>query len=201
MTAESIRVYFQPLLSVGGNTFYHETLIYNNSDGRQFYATAYAPKRPPGEDPGASSAKATVASDVGTASSAAATSGASPYGTIVTQWGRVDDLPDKDRSHLLGSPDRPYDSQVLKVGDDLSENWSKTVQAYYQIGERPTLFATDPELKFGRIYWPHCRGCAASDRNRIPRRTPGACLGCHLANVDDTGQANTRVSTRRGVCP
>jgi hypothetical protein len=136
MATESIRVYFQPLLSVGGKTFYHETLIYTNSDGQQSYATAYAPKAPRREGPDTISGKARIGSDFTDASSAVATNGASPYGTITTQWGRVDDISDLDRQHLLGPPDRPYDSQILKVGDDLSGDWSKTVQAYSQIGEQ-----------------------------------------------------------------
>ena|SRR5258708_30212496 len=110
MAAESIRVHFQTLLSVGGKIFYHETLVYTNADGQQFYATAYAPKLPPGEDPGTISGVATIGSDFGAASSAAATNGASPYGTIITQWGRVNDLSDRDREHLLGPPTHPYDS-------------------------------------------------------------------------------------------
>jgi hypothetical protein len=136
MAAESIRVYFQPLLSVGGKTFHHETLIYTNADGQQFYATAYAPKAPPGEDPGTISGKATIGRDFGAASSAVSTDGASPYGTVITQWGRLDNLPNRERDHLMGSPGRSYDSQVLKVGDDLSPNWSKIEQAYFQVGEQ-----------------------------------------------------------------
>ena len=129
MAAESIRVYFQPLLSARGKTFHHETLVYTNSDGQRFYATAYASRLPPGENLGTSSGKAAIGSDFARASSAVATGGASPYGTIMTQWGRVEDLSDKEREHLLGSRVYPYDSEILKIGDDLSGNWSDTVQA------------------------------------------------------------------------
>src|SRR5947207_3109752 len=127
MVAESIRVYFKPLYSVGGKIFYHETLVYTDSNGQQFYATAYAPKAPPGEDPDTISGLTKIGSDFASASSAVATNDGSPYGMIITQWGRLDDLSHKDRKGLLGPAGQPYDSKILKVGDDLSSNWSKTL--------------------------------------------------------------------------
>jgi len=37
MGTETIAVYFKPLASIGGLTYYHETLVYTNAQGQTFY--------------------------------------------------------------------------------------------------------------------------------------------------------------------
>jgi len=39
---ETIKVYFEPLGSIAGDTFNHETIVYTNSSGEQFIAMSYA---------------------------------------------------------------------------------------------------------------------------------------------------------------
>jgi hypothetical protein len=133
MSDEKIQVYFKPL---AGGKFFHETLLYTNSNGEQFYATAYATKVPEGETPDTSAGIADIASDVGTASAAAATNAVSPYGTLITQWGPVKALSPDAIAQLFGPQGQPYDSQTLLVRPDLSENWSRIEQAYFQVGEQ-----------------------------------------------------------------
>jgi hypothetical protein len=72
---ESIKVYFEPL--GGGNTYNHETLVYTNSAGEQFLATAYAVDSPSsgsllGNDPSASSVYASNFYNLGAASNSLA---------------------------------------------------------------------------------------------------------------------------------
>lgn len=107
MAAENIRVYFQPLASFAGKTFHHETLVYTDSRGQQFYATAYAPRRPDGEDSDTMSGSTKIGSDLAGAAGAAATNGTSPFGSIVTQWGRPGSFtPDGPRKAPVASPTR-----------------------------------------------------------------------------------------------
>lgn len=124
------------MASFAGKTFHHETLVYTDSRGQQFYATAYAPRRPDGEDSDTMSGSTKIGSDLAGAAGAAATNGTSPFGSIVTQWGRLSDLPPKERVRLLGPQNSPYDSRTVQVGNDLSDHWSKVMQAYFQVGEQ-----------------------------------------------------------------
>jgi hypothetical protein len=44
---ETITVYYEPLGTIFGLTYYHETLVFTNSAGEQFIATSYASNIPP----------------------------------------------------------------------------------------------------------------------------------------------------------
>jgi hypothetical protein len=40
MSNATIQIVFQPLGNIFGLTYYHETLLYTNAQGQQFYASA-----------------------------------------------------------------------------------------------------------------------------------------------------------------
>jgi uncharacterized Zn-binding protein involved in type VI secretion len=122
---ETISVYFEKLGSVGGKSYYHETVVYTDSTGAQHLATAYASQIPAGSIGGLSQA------------SAAARSGtASDYGVLQTQTSQVSDLSKAEQEHWLGSADDPYPQAVVATGDDLSGQWQSIQQAYQNIGEQ-----------------------------------------------------------------
>lgn len=102
MASETITVYFEPLGTVDGYTFYHETLVYTNSDGVSYYATA-----------GTSSNSLSSSNGGGSID---------PFGTIITQWGPVDSLSTQQLQQWLGPGQNgnPYPTQVL-TGNDLSQ--------------------------------------------------------------------------------
>jgi len=185
--AESIKVYFEPLGSVGGHTYYYETLVYTNSAGERFLATAYAPDSPSsvslsGNHPNPIAAAASNVYGVGAASIAATTNGASPYGPLVTQWGPVIALSDRERDHWLGRPDRPFASQTLVVGEDLSRNWAKIVQAYSQAGEQGLPYSRVPRIQ-------------------IRPRQRASPLGMYRFRLEPASAANIERQHRTSSCP
>jgi hypothetical protein len=124
MASETIQVYFEPLGSIEGVTYYHETLVYTNASGEQFLATAYASTSPTGNP----------IANLSEASSAAVSDGSSPYGKLITQWGPLSSLSPQEVDHWLGTPSNPYPSQTLATGSDLSAHWNSITQAYSEIG-------------------------------------------------------------------
>ncbi len=121
MANETISIVYEPLGVFHGVTYYHETLLYTNSDGDQFMATA-APSSQPAPGTG-------DLDNISNASGAAMTNGQSPYGTLITNTGALSSFDPADVSRLLGSTANPNPSQVVASGADLSTKWNQIVSA------------------------------------------------------------------------
>ena len=98
MTTESIDVYFEPIGTVGGLIYYHETLVYIDSNGVQYLATAYASDTSP---------QGNKISNLGQAASAAESGGSSNFGTIVTEGSPLSSLFSAEIEHWMGSSTNP----------------------------------------------------------------------------------------------
>jgi predicted Zn-dependent protease len=132
MADETIKVYFEPLGSIAGDTFNHETIVYTNSSGEQFIATSYASNSGP---------SGSSVANLSEAASAVTSGSSSVYGTLITQWGPASGMSQADLAHWLGSPDAPYQSQTVATGADLSQQWSTITGAYFQIGEQGLTYS------------------------------------------------------------
>ncbi len=123
MANESIAVYFKPLSTFSGLTYYHETLLYTDSNGVQYLVTAYD-----------SIDAAGTIRNVSEAAAAAEYGFASNFGTIVTQVTPLSALSQDEQAHWLGTAANPYTNQVLATGTNLSQQWASISQAYQEIG-------------------------------------------------------------------
>ncbi|SRR5579883_2834482 len=126
MANETISVVYEPLGVFDSITYYHETLVYTNSSGEQFIATA----GPNGSPPAGNS----QFYDVSEAGSAAASGTTSVYGTLATQSGPISNFSQAALTGWLGTSSNPNPSEVLATGADLSSKWDDITQSYATIG-------------------------------------------------------------------
>lgn len=50
MAIETISIVYEPLGSIGGTYYFHETILYTNANGEQFVATSFPTGNPPPEN-------------------------------------------------------------------------------------------------------------------------------------------------------
>ncbi len=111
---ETITVYFEPLGSIAGLEYCHETIVYTNSNNVQFLATAYA---------GAANPPASVLS-LSQAAGAANSGNSSVYGNLVTEVAPVASLSAAEAAHWMGTAAAPYQQQTVATGTDLNSQWN-----------------------------------------------------------------------------
>jgi|GEM_PF-5525618 len=116
---ETIKVVYEPLGTLAGVTRYHETLVYTNSQGQIFVASA----GPNGNPTGSS------LSNVAQASTAVETGSTSPYGTLYAVTGSVNDASVKTALNLdqLLSPSNP--TETVASAADLHAQWDRVTSA------------------------------------------------------------------------
>ena len=118
---------------VGSILVYHETLVYTNSDGQQFIATANP------STPYLNLQEAAGQYFTPTPGSDLAPGNPSPYGNINTTVGPVSSFPQQDVLAYLGTSANPNLSYTLAEGDNLSLQWASIVNTYNAIGNATTL--------------------------------------------------------------
>jgi hypothetical protein len=110
--SESISVVYEKLGTIAGVSFYHETLLYINSAGQQFFATS---------GPSATEVPGSEISNVSVAISDASNGTASPYGTLSNVYASVND---PEYATLVDRQLDPNNArEVVATGDDLNTKW------------------------------------------------------------------------------
>jgi hypothetical protein len=131
MANESITVYYEPLASVDGVQFNHETLVYTNSSGQQFVATA----GPSGSAPAGNTNLYNFVESV-------AAQGAglpSVYGELTGSVTSASNMTQQQLQALMGSSSNPFPSTTVATGSDLSSQWATISQKYNDLaGENLT---------------------------------------------------------------
>ena len=124
MANETIQVVYEPLKTIPGldKTFYHETLLYTDSSGQQFIATA----GPTGKQP-------VEVSDLLSALGEAAVGNNTSWGTLTCTTGSAETFPEEWKNKLI-DPSNP--SVTLATGEDLSQQWNKITQAEQEITDQ-----------------------------------------------------------------
>ena len=124
MSTETIQVVFKPLYTFAGEQYYHETLVYTNSQGQTFF-TSIGPTNDANEI-GASSAQlsATVS-----AASDVASNTPSQYGTLLAQINQAFNS-SNSTGVTHGQNGTAYFSETVDFGFDLSSEWN-TINATY----------------------------------------------------------------------
>jgi hypothetical protein len=125
--AETISIAYEKLGSFGGDDYYHQTLVYENSAGEKQFATAVA-----SDSPGGGILKqlsAVLSSPV----SAFSGSG-SAFGELKTYSGNLSALSQAEQDHWFGASDSPYPTRVVAGGADLSGQWREIQLSYMKIG-------------------------------------------------------------------
>ena len=123
MAQEKIAIFFEPL---SGSLFYHETLVYTDSTGAQYFSVAYPSNDMP---------KGFVGDLIAQSQYAVATGTNSIYGHLTTEQNvPVSSSSGSTLVHWFGPPNAPYHSEIVDVGNDLSQEWQKICQAYSLIG-------------------------------------------------------------------
>jgi hypothetical protein len=124
---ETVAVVFAPIADTLG-TSYHETLLYTNASGQQFYSVAFPQYQ--------------AAAFVLDVEYAVWTGGKSPYGSIITQANVAFSTASlSDLTNWFGPFDAPYHVQVVDTGDNLSQQWQKISDAYSLIGAESLPYA------------------------------------------------------------
>jgi autotransporter passenger strand-loop-strand repeat protein len=124
MPDETISVVYEKLGSIGGQAYYHETLVYKNAAGDIVAIATSGPTiSPPGNQffPFSESA---VAAKIGLPSL---------YGFLHATIGAPSDFQQTDLDRLLGTAASPNASEVAVTGLDLSSQWNVIVQKEQQI--------------------------------------------------------------------
>lgn len=130
---ETITVYFKPLGSFDGTTYYHETLVYTNSNNQSFYTQAFASDPTPAAVAGGPASAAAALAD---AMAAAAINGPSPFGTLQVQT-NVAFNPSVVANSSLGITNDGFNifpSQTVAEGSNLSSQWAEINAAFENIG-------------------------------------------------------------------
>lgn len=121
MANESIRVFYEPLGQLGGNNYYHETLLYTNALGQQFIATAGPTGSPP--------AGTSNATQILQPSIAAETGGTSIFGTLWASSGPLSNYNSQQLDGYLGPAGNPNPSDLVAVSANLSQQWASITSA------------------------------------------------------------------------
>ncbi len=115
MSNETIKVIYEPLGSILGVEYYHETLEYTNSSGQDFFADSG-----PTSTPGGSQLY-----DVSEAAGAASTSGSSVYGSLFCASGTASQVAAVvGQTGFNNQTAASNPSSVVDSGANLSQQWS-----------------------------------------------------------------------------
>ncbi len=142
---ETIAVYYKPLGSILGKTYYHQTLVYTQADGAQRFLNAFpfnpllvSPNNPNGayQPTGISDALSKVTG----AAVDAQTNTASAFGFLVSQEGLITlqnagGITSDENTKAL------YDSLVVGSGDDLSLKWAQMQAVEADIASRQLTYS------------------------------------------------------------
>ena len=127
---ETISIIFQPLGSLFGKEYYHETLTYTNSSGVTQYATAY-----PSNTPTNSNLVSALSGVVTAAQNANSGSQGGGYGVIESTIGPVSSLNQQQFAKLFATNGSANDQQIVAQGADLSSQWNQIQNTYLNIGQ------------------------------------------------------------------